>query len=72
MPSTSIIDLYNKSLKEVGFKGAVVHTRDLTPYYSEGNSGKDAKLVDEKAISALEEKLSTKRYGQGMGVWGKG
>jgi hypothetical protein len=43
---------------------------DLTPYYSEGNSGKDANLVDEKSISALEKKLSTKRYGAGTGEWG--
>ncbi len=31
---------------------------------------KAANLVDEKAISGLETKLSTKRYGPGMGEWG--
>jgi hypothetical protein len=61
----SIIDLYNGDKKL-----QVVTTGDKTPYYSEGTDSKTANLVDEKAISALETKLSTKRYGSGMGEWG--
>ena len=43
---------------------------DKTPYYSEGFGSADAKLYDEKAIAGLESKLSTQRYGKGMGNWG--
>lgn len=61
----NIIDLYiaDKTLQ-------VPATSDLTPYYSEGKNGKEANLVDEKSISELEKKLSTKRYGAGVGEWG--
>ena len=60
----SIIDLYNAD------KTLQVKTGgDLTPYYSEGNNGSDANLVDEKSISTLESKIGS-RYGKGMGPWG--
>ena len=61
----TILDLYNAS-KDL----AVKTDNDKTPYYSEGSNGKDANLVDEKSISELESKLSTKRYGPGVGNWG--
>ena len=62
----TILDLYNadKNLQNISTD------TDKTPYYSEGKSDKDASLVDEKSISALEAKLSTKRYGPGVGEWG--
>jgi len=61
----TILDLYNADKKL-----QVSTTGDKTPYYSEGVDGKTANLVDEKAISELETKLSTKRYGPGVGDWG--
>jgi hypothetical protein len=61
----SIIEMYNADKKL-----QVATTGDKTPYYSEGNDSKTANLVDEKSISELEKKLSTKRYGLGVGDWG--
>jgi hypothetical protein len=61
----SIIEMYNADKKL-----EVATTSDKTPYYSEGTDGKTANLVDEKSISELEKKLSTARYGQGVGNWG--
>jgi len=62
----TILDLYNanKTLQSINTDS------DKTPYYSEGKSDKDASLVDEKSISALEKKLSTNRYGRSVGEWG--
>ena len=58
----SIIELYNNDIEKVkSTVDKVAAPGDLTPYYSEGKNGKDANLVDEKSISALEAKLSTKR-----------
>ena len=61
----SIIEMYNADKKL-----QVAATGDKTPYYSEGVDAKTANLVDEKSISELEKKLSTKRYGVGVGDWG--
>ena len=67
----SIIELYNTDFQKVkSTVDKVVAPGDLTPYYSEGKNAKEANLVDEKSISALEAKLSTKRYGPGIGEWG--
>ena len=61
----SIIEMYNADKKL-----QVTATGDKTPYYSQGVDSKTANLVDEKSISDLETKLSTKRYGAGVGDWG--
>lgn len=67
----SIIELYNSDFQKVkSTVDAKAAPGDLTPYYSEGKNGKEANLVDEKSISELEKKLSTKRYGAGVGEWG--
>jgi hypothetical protein len=67
----SIIELYNSDFQKVkSTVDAKAAPGDLTPYYSEGKNGKEANLVDEKSISELEKKLSTKRYGPGVGEWG--
>lgn len=72
----TIKELYDGELKAANlipkqFNPSQITTDpDKTPYYSEGKSGKDANLVDEKSISALETKLSTKRYGAGTSEWG--
>lgn len=62
----TILDLYkgDKNLQNINTD------TDKTPYYSEGKSDKDANLVDEKSISALELKLATNRYGKSVGQWG--
>ena len=72
----TIKDLYDAELKTPNLipkdfaPSKITTDNDLTPYYSEGKNGKDAKAIDEKTISSLETKLSTKRYGPGMGDWG--
>jgi hypothetical protein len=63
----SILDSYNKDKKLQVITGG-----DKTPYYSEGKSGTDSNLYDEKSVSALEKKLSTQRYGKGMGPLANG
>ncbi len=67
----SIIELYNNDFQKVkSTVDKVAAPGDLTPYYSEGKNGKEANLVDELSIFALETKLATKRYGPGLGEWG--
>ena len=72
----TIKELYDAELKVANLipkdynPTKITSTGDKTPYYSEGVDAKTANLVDEKAISGLETKLSTKRYGPGMGEWG--
>lgn len=63
----SILEIYKEKSKGVDFTGNIKIPSDLTPYsVGAGTKSDETKLGDEKAISALETKLSVNRYGSGF------